>query len=346
MAPQAPPKQPVAVDLIKVISGPRVDVFIGPRKKHYSLPKNLLCHFSEHFDDYINVDFNEGETHKIELPEDEVEEVALILEYMLNIGVRGSTVKTTTVEFEKGLKECIDFAKNVGMYNFEDVIEVRKKILHEVQQQWKIKYQGKRFTERWILGEDGKPVRQRDHSGKEIVQKMRGKFVLVEKSVRKPLLIAEKAVDLLFGPWLSSKKAGKERSWFMKRALNRFAGARKDDVDFILRVIDIKIEKARKVESVTTEIEETSLGPVVMTTTKSADNVRVNYDHSQQEMDPKKHSCPKNQFWAAVRAETAAKRNTPEIPVQEWASLYGTRVIDDTGGEVRVLLVDMAELLK
>lgn len=179
-----------------MISGPRVDIIVGPRKKHYSLPKNFLCHFSTHFDDYINVNFEEGEEHRIDLPEDEVEEVALILEYMLQIGVRGSNVKMSTVEFEKGLKECIDFAKNVGMYNYEDIIEVRKKILHEVQHQWNLKYQSTRLAERWILGKDGKPVRQKDHSGKENVQKMRGKFVLVDKSGKKPLLISEKGKSI------------------------------------------------------------------------------------------------------------------------------------------------------
>lgn len=97
----------------------------------------------------------------------------------------------------------------------------------------------------------------------------------------------------------------------MKRALNRFAGARKDDVDFILRVIDIQIQKAREVETVT-EIEEmTPLGPLLKMTYTSAESVRVNYDHSKQRLDPKKHTIVKNEHWAAVREATARKRNTP-----------------------------------
>lgn len=37
-----------------MISGPKVDIYVGPTKKHYSLPKLLLCHYSTYFDRCFN----------------------------------------------------------------------------------------------------------------------------------------------------------------------------------------------------------------------------------------------------------------------------------------------------
>jgi hypothetical protein len=79
-------KQPSELTSDRMISGPKVDVYVGPTKKHYSLPKLLLCHYSDFFDCCFNGNFAEAQSQKLELPEDLVEEFEILLEYMLSGG--------------------------------------------------------------------------------------------------------------------------------------------------------------------------------------------------------------------------------------------------------------------
>lgn len=72
-----------------MISGPKVDIYVGAQKKHYNLPKLLLCHYSDFFDVCFNGNFAEAQSQKLELPDDQVEEFELLLEYML----RGGSMK-------------------------------------------------------------------------------------------------------------------------------------------------------------------------------------------------------------------------------------------------------------
>ena len=82
-----------------MISGPKVDVYVGPNKKHYNLPKLLLCHYSDFFDVCFSGNFAEGQSQKLELPDDQVEEFEILLEYML----RGSSMKS--INFTEVLKD-------------------------------------------------------------------------------------------------------------------------------------------------------------------------------------------------------------------------------------------------
>ncbi|KAH9222811.1 hypothetical protein DL95DRAFT_380561, partial [Leptodontidium sp. 2 PMI_412] len=65
------------------MSGPKVDVIVGKDKKHYSLPKDLLCYHSRYFDRCFNGGFKEAEEQKLELLEDSVEDFEILLEFML-----------------------------------------------------------------------------------------------------------------------------------------------------------------------------------------------------------------------------------------------------------------------
>lgn len=106
------------------MSGPRVDIYVGPTKKHYSLPKNLLCYYSKYFDRCFNGSFIEGQTQKLELLEDKVKDFDLLLEYMLHRGLVTSELEVTSGSFQSPMKHCMDFIKYASKYNMEEVVAV------------------------------------------------------------------------------------------------------------------------------------------------------------------------------------------------------------------------------
>jgi len=62
--------------------GPLVDVYVGPEKKRYPLPKPLLIHHSKFFEKCFNGQFKEGQTQKLGLPEDKVFHFETLVEHM------------------------------------------------------------------------------------------------------------------------------------------------------------------------------------------------------------------------------------------------------------------------
>ena len=70
---------PVACDLCflaqcqRKISGPKVDIYIGPKSKHYRVPKDILCYNSTYFDRCFNGQVKEAKEQKLSLPEDRPE---------------------------------------------------------------------------------------------------------------------------------------------------------------------------------------------------------------------------------------------------------------------------------
>ncbi|CAG8972244.1 hypothetical protein HYALB_00001642 [Hymenoscyphus albidus] len=63
-------KRPTLSEYLRMIDGPKVDIFVGPTRKHLSLPKHLLCHYSKYFDACFNGEFREAKEQKLDLPED------------------------------------------------------------------------------------------------------------------------------------------------------------------------------------------------------------------------------------------------------------------------------------
>ncbi|KAE8448423.1 hypothetical protein EG329_009488 [Mollisiaceae sp. DMI_Dod_QoI] len=119
MASQSP-KKLSSIQLIELISGPRVDVYIGPSKEHYSLPKNLLCYYSKFFDRCFNNVFEEGQTQKLELPEDTVEDFDILLEYMTHTTVSSSAKVVSAIE-EDAFDHCIAFLQYIDKYDMKEV---------------------------------------------------------------------------------------------------------------------------------------------------------------------------------------------------------------------------------
>lgn len=65
-------------------AGPQVDVYVGSAKKHYLLLKLLLCYYSRFFDKCFNGPFIEGQTQKLDLPDDRVGFFEIMLECTLH----------------------------------------------------------------------------------------------------------------------------------------------------------------------------------------------------------------------------------------------------------------------
>lgn len=84
------------------MSGPRVDIFVGPQRKQYKLPKLLLCHYSKFFDRCFNGNFLEGATQTLELPEDKVEYFDVLVDFMLHGRVSPEAVAAATSSWEHG----------------------------------------------------------------------------------------------------------------------------------------------------------------------------------------------------------------------------------------------------
>jgi BTB/POZ domain len=89
----------------RMISGPKVDVYVGPDRKHYSLPKLLLCHYSQFFDRCFNGGFAEAISQSLDLPGDRVEDFEILLEYILR-GTSGSMKITEVSTEEYHIQQC------------------------------------------------------------------------------------------------------------------------------------------------------------------------------------------------------------------------------------------------
>jgi hypothetical protein len=107
-----------------MLAGPRVDIFVGPPKKHYLLPRLLLCYYSPFFEKCFNGPFKEGQTQKLELLEDRVEFFEIMIEFMLhgkveNVGSLHKFNLNSTVMEDKN--EFIEFIKYNDKYGLGEI---------------------------------------------------------------------------------------------------------------------------------------------------------------------------------------------------------------------------------
>ncbi|KAI9649597.1 hypothetical protein NHQ30_002178 [Ciborinia camelliae] len=81
------PRKPTTVSLLQMIKGPSVEILVGSEKKCFELPKKeLLSHYSPVFERCFNGAFIEGQTQKMELPEDTVADFEVLVEYIFHHG--------------------------------------------------------------------------------------------------------------------------------------------------------------------------------------------------------------------------------------------------------------------
>jgi len=84
-------------------------------KKHYTVPKLLLCHYSSYFDKCFNGDSVEGKTQKLILDEDKVADFSILLEYMYH-GVLPPPLQVRQ-KGQKGVERCMTFLEYADKYN-------------------------------------------------------------------------------------------------------------------------------------------------------------------------------------------------------------------------------------
>ncbi|CAG8950608.1 hypothetical protein HYFRA_00002817 [Hymenoscyphus fraxineus] len=130
-------KRPTLSECLRMIDGPKVDIFVGPTRKHFSLPKLLLCHYSKFFDACLNGGFREAKEQKLDLPEDEVRYFEALLEVMLQgnttprfgsqylDALKAMDASSAPKDATKSLKalknECLELLQYADKYNLSEM---------------------------------------------------------------------------------------------------------------------------------------------------------------------------------------------------------------------------------
>ncbi|KAI9720858.1 MAG: hypothetical protein M1812_002697 [Candelaria pacifica] len=79
------------------LSGDKVDIYVGPNRVHFHLPKDVLCRQSSYFDLAFNGDFKEGKEQSLELPDEDVETFKQLIHWMIM-----GTLSASMVSVEPG----------------------------------------------------------------------------------------------------------------------------------------------------------------------------------------------------------------------------------------------------
>lgn len=104
-----------------MFSGPRVTILVGPKKKQYSFPKQLLRHYSSFFAAYFSY------STKLEMPEENVNDFEVLVEYIMRSTIPAQKNADTkrTVEGNKAtIAQCLNFLECAQRFELGDVSEV------------------------------------------------------------------------------------------------------------------------------------------------------------------------------------------------------------------------------
>jgi hypothetical protein len=102
------------------MSSPRVDIYVGEEKKHFNLPKDILCYYSSFFDRCFNGGFNEAKNQKLHLPEDDPEFERILVDYMFAAG--GNPIRLEGSSGEQ-MGTCLAFIEYAGKYDLPGAVE-------------------------------------------------------------------------------------------------------------------------------------------------------------------------------------------------------------------------------
>lgn len=105
--------------------GSTVDIYVGvgQQRKHYCLPKNIMCYYSRYFDRCFNGSFLEGTTQELELPDDPVIFFETLVEYLLNGKINKAllvprTVQNSRFDHDTYAETCRQFIMYGDNYEF------------------------------------------------------------------------------------------------------------------------------------------------------------------------------------------------------------------------------------
>ena len=114
----------------RMLAGPKVDIFVGEKKKHYQLPKLLLCYYSKYFDRCFNGGFVEGTTQRLELPEDPVEFFEVMVDFLMLGSVTKKVAQAARKKFNNSQEQnkqgidgtCFGLIKYADKYGLAEAI--------------------------------------------------------------------------------------------------------------------------------------------------------------------------------------------------------------------------------
>ncbi|APA15237.1 hypothetical protein sscle_14g100070 [Sclerotinia sclerotiorum 1980 UF-70] len=102
-----------------MIMGPRVKVFVGPKRKLFDLPKDLLSYYSPVLDRCFNGRLIESQTQTANLPEDSTDDFEVLVEYILRHEISYtlsiSNCGTNTAQ------RCISFLRFADKYDLGNI---------------------------------------------------------------------------------------------------------------------------------------------------------------------------------------------------------------------------------
>ncbi|KAK5674885.1 hypothetical protein LTS10_012297 [Elasticomyces elasticus] len=88
----------------RLLSGPTVDIYVGPERRHWSLHRNLLCHHSSFFEtEFEGHEVPKGDKdgeNKLELPEDDAKGFELLVKWLYQGQLEDSSVLTEEEKYD------------------------------------------------------------------------------------------------------------------------------------------------------------------------------------------------------------------------------------------------------
>ncbi|KAI9712146.1 MAG: hypothetical protein M1812_006984 [Candelaria pacifica] len=97
----------------ELLSGEMVDIYVGPKRKHWHLPKLLLCNTSSFFQGSFEGEFKEAAEKALYLPEDEAEGFEIFVQWLYRGGLPG-IANYATFDAEQLL------SSNIALYHLAD----------------------------------------------------------------------------------------------------------------------------------------------------------------------------------------------------------------------------------
>ncbi|KUJ12713.1 uncharacterized protein LY89DRAFT_785306 [Mollisia scopiformis] len=109
-----------AAERNKMLSGPRTVLLVGPNRKYYGLPTQLICRMSPHLARLVA----ESKGQKLELLKENVEEFNVLVEFMLRGVIPGANAKRSIEGNKSTIDQCLRFLESAYKYQIGDVSDV------------------------------------------------------------------------------------------------------------------------------------------------------------------------------------------------------------------------------
>lgn len=117
----------------RLASGPLVKIFVGPKEKLYSVPKDLIAHYSSYFASCFKNNWKEANEGVLRLPDDRPEFFDVLMEYFRHGEAKYAPKgNLDNMEWMEVLKTCFDFIRFTDMYDVIEASAAVKDILSSI----------------------------------------------------------------------------------------------------------------------------------------------------------------------------------------------------------------------